>query len=71
MCLVAQRERQRESKREKSHAYPVSQLYMEVHQAGLSSWLLPEILPTEPWGAWRMMQTTSDKGLFCEKVMME
>jgi hypothetical protein len=44
---------------------------MEVHQGGLSSWLLPEILPTEPWGAWRMMQTTSDKGLFCEKVMME
>jgi hypothetical protein len=36
-----------ESKREKSHAYPVSQLYMEVRQAGLSPWLLPEILPTE------------------------
>jgi hypothetical protein len=49
MCLVAQRERdtETESKREKSHAYPVSQLYMEVHQAGLSSWLLPEIHPTE------------------------
>jgi hypothetical protein len=25
----------------------------------------------KPWGAWRMMQTSSDKGLFCEKVMME